>query len=165
MNTNRAWSRVILFVLGVALVFQISPVMAGASSKQEGNRQRGTLAVSFTKWVIGNGPAMAGHAQGGRARFVGEVLDLRVSETLGIARIEAIYEIQAGRHSFTALIDGGQSLLTRRAVLDGVILHGWHAGARVHVEYLAKDSCPNPPAGATPECYVGTIYIDRASEK
>lgn len=164
MNTLRARSGVVLVVLGVGLLVQMSSVVAAQDpSNSDERRHRGALAVSFTKWVVESGPAMAGYAQGGRARFVGEVLDLKVSETLGIARIEANYEIQGWRgRSFTALIDGGQSLLTRRAVLDGVILHGWRAGARVHVEYLAMDHCPGAPVG---ECYVGTIYIDNENNE
>ena len=45
-----------------------------------------------------------------------------------IVRLEAIYEIRAGDHSFTALIRGGTNNLTGAAQLDGVVLAGWRTG-------------------------------------
>jgi hypothetical protein len=59
--------------------------------------------------------------------FAGEILQRQVSTNPAITqiiRLEAIYEVQAGDHSFTALIRGGQTGDTDTALgaalLDGV---------------------------------------------
>ena len=97
--------------------------------------------------------------------FVGEVLDRRVSTTgtvtAQIVALDALYEVQAGDHSFTALIQGGQNNVTRKAMLDGVILDGWRTGARVHVEFSVISGCAGKPAGP---CFEGTIRILRDSD-
>jgi hypothetical protein len=98
--------------------------------------------------------------------FVGEVLQRQVSTnpllTSGMIRLEAIYEVQAGAHSFTAMIRGGENSVTGAAVLDGVILAGWRTGEPVHVEFQQKANCVGAPPGA---CFEGTIHIDRASKE
>jgi hypothetical protein len=74
--------------------------------------------------------------------------------------LEAMYEVQAGDRSFTALIRGGQNA-AGAALLDGVILAGWRTGAQVHVAYQKTSSCAGKPAGP---CFEGTIHIERAPE-
>jgi hypothetical protein len=81
--------------------------------------------------------------------------------TTGTVALDALYEVQAGDHSFTALIQGGQNNVTRKALLDGVILDGWRTGARVHVEYTVISGCAGMPAGP---CFEGTIRILRDSD-
>ena len=94
---------------------------------------------------------MAGVTGGhiGAGTFVGEVLDRKVSSglTAPIVSLHAIYEVQAGAFSFTALIQGGSGT-AGIGLLDGVILNGWRAGSRVHVEFKTEASCAentNPP--------------------
>ena len=68
--------------------------------------------------------------------------------------------------SFTALIRGGQSGDTAAALgigrLDGVILSGWRAGARVQVIFQKVASCAGKPAGP---CFEGTIQIEHAPKQ
>jgi hypothetical protein len=112
--------------------------------------------------------------------FVGEVLERQVSQRQAdecyappscgrIIRLEAMYEVRAGNHSFTALIRGGTSGDTGAALLDGVILFGWRTGARVHVEFQTmpapsptESGCAGAPDGKT--CFQGTITISPDSE-
>ena len=98
--------------------------------------------------------------------FSGEVLETKRSANRLVVRIEAIYEVQAGDRSFTALIQGGQSNpggipLGGTGLLEGMVLTGWRTGAPVHVEYVVKDNCAGAPAG---RCFEGTITIERAED-
>jgi hypothetical protein len=176
--------------LTIATLLVLSPVLAGAQgsrfpgvsapSPETGNKHRRPVEVTFTKWVT-TSPLMEGFTGGDvPGDFVGEVLARQVSQRLAddcyappscgrIIRLEAMYEVRAGNHSFTALIRGGTSGDTGAAVLDGVILFGWRTGARVHVEFqtvvppsLTESGCAGAPAGKT--CFQGTIHIERASE-
>ena len=124
MNTIGLQNRVAC-VIAVALLLQVSAarasgppdgqVAAGQGSRVPGlpaaetatNRHRGHVNVTFTKWIT-TSPLMEGFTGGDiPGRFVGEVLERQVSQDGRIIRIEAIYEVQSGPHSFTALIRGG----------------------------------------------------------
>ena len=126
MRTVRLHSLIACFAGAVALLVQISPVLA---SDQDNNRP---VEVTFTKWVT-TSPLMEGFTGGEvSGTFVGEVLQRQVSVNPGlnsIVRLEAIYEVQDGIRSFTALIRGGTDNVTGAALLDGFVLAGWRAGA------------------------------------
>ena len=161
MRTIRLHSRVACFVGALALLLQISPALA--EDHRDDNRP---VDVAFTKWIT-TFPLMEGFWGGDLAnKYVGEVLQRQVSVNPalnGIVRLEAIYEIQNGDHSFTALIRGGSNNVTGAAQLDGVILAGWRTGARVHVEFdtiPGTTGCFGAPAGKT--CFIGTIHVGRA---
>jgi hypothetical protein len=106
---------------------------------------------------VGGDPAVA---------FVGEILQRQVSvnpNLNSIVRLEAIYEVHDGDHSFTALIRGGTNNVTGAALLDGVVLAGWRTGAPVHVEFQTvpgTTGCVGAPVGKT--CFEGTIHVGRA---
>ena len=176
---------------GTAAVFvlQISPALAGPPQADiavaQGARFPGLpvhgadkarkgdpapVEVTFTKWIT-TGLNLAGETGGDvPGVFGGEVLQRIVSTNSNITQIialEAIYEVQAynGRHSFTALLRGGQTGDTTAAlgsaILDGVILAGWRTGAQVRVEFQKISSCAGKPAGP---CFQGTMYIDAAEK-
>lgn len=180
MKTIRMQSRVGGFMSAIVILLQISPALAGSapdvrlepmqSSRVPGmpvaamdkarDNQRRPVDITFTKWITGF-PLMAGFVGGDVAGdFAGEVLQFQESGNRRIIRLEAMYEVQAGNRSFTALIRGGQNNETGRAILDGVILGGWRTGARVHVEYEVMTDCTGAPAGL---CFQGTIHIERSS--
>ena len=153
--------RVVSFAGAIALVLQMSPVFAEGPADDSR-----PVEVTFTKWVT-TFPLMEGFWGGDLAnKFVGEIFQRQVSVNPalnGIIRLEAIYEIQNGDRSFTALIRGGTNNVTGAALLDGVILAGWRTGARVHVEFdtiPGTTGCFGAPAGKT--CFVGTIHVGRA---
>jgi hypothetical protein len=161
MKIARTHARVGCFVGAIALLFQISPAMAG----DHGDHNR-PVEVTFTKWVT-TSPLMEGFTGGDApGAYAGEVLQRQVSvnpNLNGITRLEAIYEVQAGGRSFTALIRGGTNNVTGAAILDGVVLAGWRTGAPVHVEFQTipgTTGCLGAPIGQT--CFEGTIRVGRA---
>lgn len=128
------------------------------------------VVITFTKWINGY-PSMAGVVGGDVAgNFAGEVLQRQESTTnssiFDVIWLLAIYDIEAGDQSFTALIKGGQNNKTNQALLDGTILGGWRTGARVHVEFVQiNDSTVCSNAGAPPgtsPCFQGTIAVGPA---
>jgi hypothetical protein len=155
METIRIQSRVVGFVSAIVILLQISPALAGSGADGASNQRR-PVDITFTKWITGF-PLMAGFVGGDVAGdFTGEVLQFQPSGSGRIVRLEALYEVQAGRRSFTALIRGGQNNETGTAILEGVILGGWRTGAHVHVEYEVMTDCPGAPAGT---CFEGTIRV------
>ena len=149
-------------VIAIVILLQISPALAGSTSDagpaQDNQRP---VVITFTKWITGF-PLMAGFVGGDVAGdFSGEVMQAQESGNGRIIRLEAMYEVQAGDRSFTALVRGGQNNETGTAILDGVILGGWRTGARVHVEYEVMTDCAGAPAGL---CFQGTIHIERPSK-
>ena len=139
------------------------------------SRSGGTsIVVTFTKWFTADGfPWMTGVVGGavGQGTFSGEVITYKdygancSSPTPGCVTfpftlLDAIYHVQAGDRSFTALIRGGESTVTGRGTLNGAILNGWMTGSSVHVEFQALSSCSGNPAGP---CFQGTIRIDPGS--
>jgi hypothetical protein len=144
------------------------------------NKRHGPVDVTFTKWrtaVIPPLPAptvrslFAGFVGGdlGAGDFVAEVLDRKASTpgtiTVPIAALHAIYEVQAGDHSFIALIQGGTNGVTGVGLLEGVILAGWRTGAHVQVAFQTISSCTDRDAVAHGPCFEGTIHVERAPEK
>src|SRR5213080_477662 len=167
MKTIGVRSRVALFVSAIVLVVQISPARAGGDDGTAGNTHHSRVEVTFTKWIAGY-PLMAGFTGGDVAGdFVGEVLQRQVSQNGRIIRLEAMYEVQAGEHSFTALIRGGTgetksgepASVSGAALLDGVILVGRQSGAQVHVAFQTMTNCVGAPDART--CFEGTITIER----
>ena len=155
MTTIHVQSRVAALVSAIVLLLHISPALAGGSPVKAAHDRRGPVEITFTKWITAF-PLMAGFVGGDvTGDFVGEIFDLKMSQDGRILRLEAMYEIQSRRHSFTALIQGGQDNQTGTAVLEGVIVSGWRAGARVHVEFRVI-ACTEAPSGT---CFQGTIQV------
>ena len=160
--------------IAVALLLSMSSALARAQGSpvpgpvSPDKRRQAHVEVTFTKWT--DGAYMVG-ITGGAAPgvFAGEVLQRQVSAnpaTAPIIRLEAVYDVQAGDKSFTALIRGGQSGDTPEALgigrLDGVILSGWREGARVQVTFQKVASCAGKPAGP---CFEGSIQVEHAPQE
>ena len=173
MKTHRRLTAAVMIASVLLLLNMPSALASGAPN---GRHEHDTI-VTFTKWVTAVVPPIPGEAASSRflmagivggdvaGDFAGEVLDRRVSTTgtvtAQIVALDALYEVRAGDHSFTALIQGGQNNATRKALLDGVILDGWRTGGRVHVEFTIISGCAGKPAGP---CFQGTIRILRDSD-
>src|SRR5262249_61569816 len=80
----------------------------------------GTEAATFTKWLIGEGPEMAGTVGGsvGEGSYAGRVLAMNVGPT---TTVEALYGFHGADHDFTALVHVEQTGL--EAVINGVVIH------------------------------------------
>ena len=180
MKFIRSQSRVASLVVAAAFLLPITPILAGAPEGEQGARvpgmptagsqpaakkHRQPVEVTFTKWgTTAVEPFLLGGVTGGdvAGEFAGEVLQRQVStnpDVTQLIRLEAIYEVHADDpdHSFTALIRGGQSAVSGVGRLDGVIMSGWRAGARVHVGYQRISNCAGKPAGP---CFEGSIRIE-----
>ena len=166
------------------------PGIPVASTETRKDRRRGPVEVTFTKWLTAVLPPTGvpvrrlfkGTVGGdlGDGDLVAEVLDRKESTpctaldppctpgitpptiTPPIIALHAIYEVQVGEHSFTALIQGGTNGATRASLLDGVVLAGWRTGAQVHVEFQQKSDCADAPAGP---CFQGVIRVERAPKE
>lgn len=183
-------SRVSLFLVAVVLLLQLSPAVAIGQPGED--KDRGPVEVTFTKWRTALLPPppevptrflFKGIVGGdlGDGNLVAEVLDRKVSTpctafappctpgvtpptiTTSIVALQAIYEVQVGEHSFTALIQGGTNGATGAALLDGVVLAGWRTGARVHVAFQTMTNCAGAPTPGT--CFQGVIRVGRAPEE
>jgi hypothetical protein len=163
------------------------PGIAVPSTETTKDKRRGPVEITFTKWrtaILPPPPAapsrrlFKGIVGGdlGDGDFVAEVLDRKDSTpctaldppctpdipvTGSIIALHAIYEVQVGEHSFTALIQGGTNGVTTAALLDGVVLAGWRTGAKVHVAFQTIPTCDGAPAGP---CFQGVIRVERAPE-
>ena len=186
MSTTRTPGRVYSLIGAIMMLLHVFPVpVAMAEGKGDSNRP---IEVTFTKWRTAVLPPSGvqtrslfkGIVDGdlGDGGFVAEVLGRQASTpcaalvppctpdipvTGSIASLHAIYEVQVGEHSFTALIQGGTNVVTGAAFLDGVILAGWRTGAKVHVEFQTipgTTGCVGAPIGGT--CFQGTIRVGRA---
>jgi hypothetical protein len=109
--------------------------------------------ATFTKWMIGEGPGMAGVVGGaaGDGAYAGQVLDYTEGPT---AAIEARYEFNGSTHPFTALVHVEQTGL--EAVITGVVTDGWGKGNLVTGQYT-EIKCDHD--GVTTDCWQGTIDI------
>jgi hypothetical protein len=191
IGVQRRVSRVL--IAAVLLLQLSPALATGQPDAQQATTQGSRpLEVIFTKWPttgLPPLPALPGRTlfQGfvggdlGDGDFVGEVLDSKVSTactafappctpgitpptiTGSIGALQAIYEVQVGENSFTALIQGGRNRVTGGlALLDGVILAGWRTGARVHVAFQTTADCAGAPAGP---CFQGVIRVERTPEE
>jgi hypothetical protein len=116
-------------------------------------------AATFTKWLIGEGPDMAGTVGGavGDGTYTGRVLDMAAGPTTAI---EARYRFNGSDRQFTALVHVEQTGL--EAVITGVVTDGWLKGHAVKGEYTVI-TCDH--VGPSPNCFEGTLKIDRDSNE
>ena len=112
-----------------------------------------TGTATFTKWMVGEGPEMAGIVGGdvGEGAYVGKVLDLRPGDT---TVVEATYQFIGSDHDFTALVHVEQTGL--RAVISGVVTDGWGKGNPVTGEYT-QITCDHD--GMSTDCWRGTLEL------
>lgn len=113
-----------------------------------------TGTATFTKWMVGEGPGMAGVVGGavGDGAYVGKVLDFDPGPTTVIA---ATYQFIGSKRAFTALVHVEQTDLN--AVISGVVTDGWLKGHPVRGRYT-QISCTEAPDGT---CFQGRLNILR----
>ena len=188
MRTTPASRRVTWLVGAIVMLLPVFP-MSVVKAEGNGDPDR-PVEVIFTKWRtvvlppsgVQTRALFKGIVDGdfGAGNLVAEVLGSQASTpctaldppctpgitpdtiTGSIIALHAVYEVQAGEHSFTALIQGGRDGVTGAALLHGVILAGWRTGAQVHVEFQAIPGtigCVGAPIGVA--CFQGTIRVGR----
>jgi hypothetical protein len=109
--------------------------------------------ATFTKWLIGQGPEMAGTVGGavGDGTYSGKVLDMDPGPT---TTIEARYSFHGSEHDFTALVHVEQTGL--EAVITGVVTDGWGKGRPVTGSYT-EIQCAHD--GVTTDCWQGRLEV------
>jgi hypothetical protein len=119
------------------------------------------VGLSFEKWFT-TYPAMTGNTSYGDGTFAGTILQRTAFANGVIVQLQALYRVTdpSGSHSFAALIEGTENLVTATAVLNGVITEGWRVGARVHVTFQIIRPCALAIGPSAPGvCFQGTIQI------
>ena len=109
-----------------------------------------TKTATFTKWMVGEGPLMAGVVGGaaGEGAYAGKVLDYAPGPTTVIA---ATYRFDGSDRPFTALVHVEQTGLD--AELSGVVIDGWQKGRLLRgADHEIK--CDHD--GVTTDCWPGT---------
>jgi hypothetical protein len=109
--------------------------------------------ATFTKWLVGEGPIMAGVVGGaaGEGVFAGKVLDLVPGPTTVIA---AIYQFDGSARPFTALVHVEQTGM--EADITGVVIDGWGKDSPVKGRY---DQIKCDHDGITTDCWRGTLAV------
>jgi len=109
--------------------------------------------ATFTKWLVGEGPEMAGIVGGavGAGTYAGRVLDLVPGDTTIVA---ARYEFHGGERSFKALVHVEQTGFD--ATINGLVIDGWRKGEPVHGTYR-EISCEHD--GVTTDCWQGSVVV------
>jgi hypothetical protein len=112
-----------------------------------------TGASTFTKWMVGEGPDMAGTVGGfvGDGTYTGTVLDMNEGPT---TTLEARYSFHGSEHEFTALVHVEQTGL--EAVVSGVVIDGWGKGRPVTGSY-SEIQCAHD--GVTTDCWQGRLEV------
>ena len=115
--------------------------------------QTASEAATFTKWLVGEGPDMAGTVGGavGDGTYTGRVLDMAAGPTTAI---EARYRFDGSSRQFTALVHVEQTGL--EAVITGVVTDGWGKGHQVVGGY-SEIKCTHD--GMTTDCWQGSLEI------
>lgn len=109
--------------------------------------------ATFTKWLVGEGPNMAGVVGGtvGEGEFAGKVLEMDPGPT---TTISAIYGFKGSGRSFTALVHVEQTGM--EAEIVGVVTDGWGKGNPVKGRYT-QIKCDHD--GTTTDCWRGTLDV------
>ncbi len=110
-------------------------------------------AATFTKWMVGDGPEMAGVTGGavGEGTYQGRVLDYQPGDT---QLIDARYHFEGSLKSFTALVHVEQTGI--QATIAGVVTDGWGKGKPVRGSY-SEIRCEHD--GVTSNCWRGTLEV------
>lgn len=113
-------------------------------------------SATFTKWLVGDGPNMAGVVGGavGEGAYAGKVLEMSPGPT---TTVEAIYGFKGSERSFTALVHVEQTGMDAEIV--GVVTDGWRKGSPVTGRYT-EIKCDHD--GTTTDCWRGTLTVAEA---
>lgn len=153
IQPHKAW-RMLLALILVLSFGGVSAKFALADSGVTGH----TFNVTFTKW-ISSWPNMVGIVGGdvGTGTFSGEVINYLPG--VDISKIEALYHIHGGVHSFTAHVFVTQNNVTGMASITGSVTEGWLEGKPVNGSYKVWTNCPLTPPGNSTMCFQGTLHL------
>ena len=112
-----------------------------------------TEVATFTKWLVGEGPAMAGVVGGavGEGTYAGKILEYWLGDTTIVA---ALYGFEGSERSFTALVHVEQIGL--QATISSVGTEGWGKGRPVQGSF---DEIKCDHDGVTTDCWQGSLEV------
>jgi hypothetical protein len=154
--------RFLAMIAGLAVVASIAAASAQTQTR-DGRDGTNSVELTYTKWFAPGFPNMVGVVGGDiTGTFGGAVLQATPDASGRFVHLKAIYIVIAAdpAQSFTAQVEGVQDNQTGTAVLDGRVLGGQFAHARVHAQYKVI-SCTQAPGGT---CFQGTISVTRGSD-
>jgi hypothetical protein len=134
----------------------VQPAVGPAPSQSAA--QARVIQIDYTKWIT-TYPDMSGNTEYGGGTFAGRILSRTAFDNGVIVQLQARYVVTdptGAGHSFTAVIQGTENVVTSEAVLNGVITEGWMIGAQVHVTFQVITPCQ---LGTHNLCFQGTIRI------
>ena len=139
------------------MIPSLTPGEASATDEQDQPSAENT----FTKWIT-TYPTMAGIVGGdvGRGTYAGKILSFQPGAAGSPTFIEAFYQFNGRKHSFTAHVYVTQ--LDLKAVIIGVVTDGWLTGNLVQGEYT-QIKCSHD--NITTDCFQGTLDILRGTEQ
>ena len=119
----------------------------------------GSINATFTKWMVGEGPEMAGVVGGevGEGVYAGRVLEMVEGPT---TIVSAVYQLQGSERAFSALVHVEQTGL--HAESDRRRDRWLGQGRAGHGEY-AQITCEHD--GVTTDCWRGTLMVTEAASK
>ncbi len=162
-------NRKIWIALALVIVLVLAGVTVAAARSGLGLRsldnQDNTVDVTFTKWFTG-ATTMEGVVGGavGSGTFAGAVIEFKASgfNDTNMAYVEATYQVNGSKHTFTAHIHALQDNSLASGVIIGNVTDGWLNGASLNGEYKVI------PAGApgcsisTGKCFQGVLHLHPA---
>lgn len=116
-------------------------------------RDGGAAEATFTKWMVGEGPEMAGVVGGvvGAGAYQGRVLDHAPGP---IQKVIATYTFEGSDRSFTALVYVEQTGLD--GDVSGLVVDGWGKGRAVRGAFR-EIRCDHD--GTTTDCWQGSVRV------
>jgi hypothetical protein len=158
-----------LRLIGSIAVLVVAASIAAATAQtqtRKGHDGKGPpgLELTYTKWIAPSFPNLVGVVGGDIVgTFGGAVYEKTGPDTNGLVHLTAIYIVIAPDpvQSFTARVEGIEDLNTKTATLDGRVVDGFMAHARVHVEFKIVTPCAQAPSGT---CFQGTISVPHGSD-
>ena len=146
-------------LLGLILALVLAGGLASAGHAKAA-KASDDLHLTFTKWLIGDGPYMAGVVGGDiEGLFAGTILTFSQPGD-GHTYITAEYRVLAedGSKKLTAIMTIDENDKTNKAVLNGDVTEGWLTGERVVGEYtVLPDGCALNKIGGP--CFQGTLLV------
>ena len=131
-------------------------------SADQSSPEAAPIELTYEKWFT-TYPAMTGNTSLGPGTFAGTLLKRVAFDNGVIVQLQAVYTVTdptGDGHSFTALVEGKENLVTQSAVLNGVVTDGWRTGARVHVAFDVITPCALATGPSVKGvCFQGTIRV------
>jgi hypothetical protein len=139
--------------VAIALLALVTVAASLAVAARPAVASNAAIVISFEKHWIGGPPShyLGTTGDGGTI----EMWVYNPSVVANVQKFTAELRLSTGGRSLTAMLDGQFNFSTGKVVLNGVVVDGWSAGARVHEEsqYAGDDPQTGGPI------FAGTVRL------